>query len=372
MCPAGRARSRSARVAGVGVGQRRGVDGGLGPPHAARPPRACSRRRARSASTSQYRVGMGRPSSSSGAFSMTAGVPSRRRTTTVKAPDGGRPSSRATASRSDSPSGRGGGLSSRTPGSGPPVPSSCGARAARRLDRSTTAPEPPACAPVVALGVPARPGGGDDPDERLGPGRPGHHRRPVQRDLARRRRRRARRARGAAGCRRRAVPWARTRSRGGRGRSMVAGSARAETWRASDSFSAWTVVSSWAVPDRAERWDSRPSMGKLVSSTTRANDDGADQHGAGPPALERQRRPTAPPPGHERHQCPAPATRACAGAAARGTCRWSRGRCGRGTCRCGRGRCGSGHRTCRSRHVQVRVPSRRSLGGVAGTGASPG
>ncbi len=119
-------------VAGVRVGERVGVHGGLGAgarlrrPPACSPPRAARRRRASTGSAWDV------PSSSNGALTITAGRPSRRRTATVNSPEGERPSSRVTASRSDSPSGRGGGISSRTPGFGPPVPSSCAARCPAR------------------------------------------------------------------------------------------------------------------------------------------------------------------------------------------------------------------------------------------------
>ena len=56
--------------------------------------------RTRSWSTSHSMVGIGVPSSSQGAFSITAGVPSGRRTTTRKRPAGARPSWRVTAARS--------------------------------------------------------------------------------------------------------------------------------------------------------------------------------------------------------------------------------------------------------------------------------
>jgi len=50
--------------------------------------------------TSQYRVGIGVPSPSSGALRMTTGEPSGWRTTTSKGPRAGRPSSASTAARS--------------------------------------------------------------------------------------------------------------------------------------------------------------------------------------------------------------------------------------------------------------------------------
>ena len=69
------------------------------------PPEASSRLTASRSvgSTNQYSVGMGRPSSRSGAFSMTAGVPSVLRTATVNAPEGTRPRSRDTVSLSSRP-----------------------------------------------------------------------------------------------------------------------------------------------------------------------------------------------------------------------------------------------------------------------------
>ena len=91
-------------VGGVGRGDPVGRDGRLGGPD----PPVDSRRLTTSrrwGSHSQYRVGIGVPSSRNGALAMTAGVPSSARTTTSKAPAGVRPSSSVTRATSSAPPG---------------------------------------------------------------------------------------------------------------------------------------------------------------------------------------------------------------------------------------------------------------------------
>ena len=104
-----RTRARSSRRESARRVRRRNGDGRRpAPPRppaasASRTPPAASSRPTRtrsSGSTSQYRVGMGVPSRRKGSLAMTTGGPSARRTTTVKAPPGSRPSRRATASAS--------------------------------------------------------------------------------------------------------------------------------------------------------------------------------------------------------------------------------------------------------------------------------